>query len=121
MLAIAGAHDDVMDNPSSDKAWRKLHNTLKDKAEMQRQDGEDLQPISPVLSASFDALGQEQRNHFLRLAVLPHGLMVLDDLLCNLWEKAVSSRFSDFRCVFSGILIELSQVYGKHSVVSQGI
>lgn len=86
-LAIVGSTPLVADAPHSADTWRKLHENLKAKAELQEHDDVHQRSLNSALSVSFDELGREQRGRFLKLAVLSKGTAASKSMLSHLWEQ----------------------------------
>lgn len=103
-LAIAGSTPLVVDTPSSASAWRKLHEALGNATETQRSQEDAL---DAVLVVGFEELGKNQRNRFLKLAVLANGVLAPTDMLCHLWDEEVCCQF--FCCQTRGYPVETNR------------
>lgn len=81
----------MVDEPLSADAWWQLHEKLQKKETMLRVKGTGTKTKSlrAVLYVSYEELGEEQQDLFVKLAVLPYGVTAPIEMLCHLWDKQV--------------------------------
>lgn len=91
-LVIVGSTSLVVDKPLSADAWWQLHEKLKNKANIQLEEGKELKHLHAVLEVSYEELGKKHKTYFTMLAVLAYDAVASIEMLSNLWGKEVRKR-----------------------------
>lgn len=79
----------MVDEPLSADAWWKLHDKLRKKAQLQGWKRMEQKPLRVILGVSYEGLGEEQQEDFVKLAVIPYDATATFEMLCHLWDKPV--------------------------------